>query len=87
MAARQSLRPAKIPVDIELAESVHTLQFLEPVQWHFACTRHELQQLGALLFVKAAYSAPEPLDLRRRRGVVVIFGVVLPVINIYIRKA
>ena len=74
-------------MNIELAESIHALEFLESVQWHFTRSCHELQQLRAFFLVETTYCTPEPLDLRRRCGVVLILGVVLPVVDIDVREA
>lgn len=69
-------------MDIELAESVHTLEFLEPVERNLARTTDELQELGAFFLIERPDSTPEPLYLRRRRGVVMVLRTVLPVIYI-----
>jgi hypothetical protein len=45
-----------------------------------------LQQLGLLFLVEAADSAPEPLNLWRGLLVIVVFSVVLPVIDVNVRK-
>lgn len=82
MRARQPVLIAIIAVDIEATEAVHALKFLEAVERHLAGTGDELQQLGLLFLIEGADSAPEPLDLRGRGRVVVIFGVVLPVIDV-----
>jgi len=50
-------------MDVEPAESIHTLELLEAVEWYFAGTRHELEQLGCLFLVETAHCTPEPLHL------------------------
>lgn len=50
-------------MDIEFAEPVHALEFLETIQWHLASTSNELQQLGLLFLLERSDSAPEPLNL------------------------
>lgn len=85
MRARQSLLAAVVSVDVEPAEAVHALELLETVERHLAGSGHELQQLGALFLVKGPHGPPEPLYLRRRRGVVVVLGVVLPVVHVNFR--
>jgi hypothetical protein len=74
-------------MDIELAESIHSLKFLETIERYLASTSDELQQLGAFFLVKGSYSSPEPLNLRGRGTVIVILSIILPVIHIDIRKA
>lgn len=85
MRTRQPVLVAIVPVNIELAETIHSLQLLEAVQRHFARARDKLQQLRALLLVEAPHGSPEPLNLWRTRRVVVILGVVLPIVHIDLR--
>lgn len=73
-------------MDVEFAHAVHTLQLLEAVERNLTRTGHELQQLGPLFFVEGADRTPEPLDLRRRSGVVVVLGVVFPFIHVDFRQ-
>ena len=75
-----------VPMDVEPADPVHALKLLEPVERNFTGTGDELQQLGPFFLVKRAHRTPEPLDLRRRGRIVVIFGVHLPVIHVNFRK-
>lgn len=86
MTARQTILATIITVNVELGEAIHTLKLLEAVEWDLGSTGDELQQLGLLFLVEAADSAPEPLNLWRGLLVVVVLGVVLPVIDINIRK-
>lgn len=61
---REAILVAIIAMDVESADSIHTLQLLEPVQRHLAGSGDELEQLGAFFFVERADSTPQPLDLR-----------------------
>ncbi len=74
-------------MDVEAAEAVHPFKLTEAVQRHFACTGDELQELRSLFLVEGANGTPEPLDLRRGGRVVMVFAVVLPVVNVDIRKS
>jgi len=74
-------------VNIEAANAVHALKLLEAIEWDLGCAGYELEQLGALLLVEGSNSSPEPLDLLRRRSVVMVLRVALPVIEINIRQA
>lgn len=49
---RQSFLIAIIPMDVEPAETVHTLKLAEAVERHFAGTGHKLEKLGSLFFVE-----------------------------------
>ena len=69
-------------MDIEPAEPIHALELLEAIERHLGRARDKLQQLCLFLFVEAAHRAPEPLHLRRRRRVVVVLCVVLPVVHV-----
>ena len=73
-------------MDVELGKAIHALKLLEAVEWDLGSTGDELQKLGLLFLVEAADCTPEPLDLWRGLLVVMIFGVVLPVINVDVRK-
>lgn len=86
MRAGKPVFVAIVPMDIEAAEAVHALELLEAVERNLAGTGHELQQLGLLFLVEGADRSPKPLDLRRCGRVVVVFGVVLPVVNIDLRE-
>ena len=74
-------------MDVEAVDSVHALEFLESIQRHFTRTRDELQKLGAFFLVKGSHRTPEPLDLGRRRRVVLVFRVALPVVHVNVRQA
>jgi len=52
MRARQSVLVAIIPMNIEPAETVHTLKLAETVKRHFGCTGHELQKLGTFFLIE-----------------------------------
>ena len=82
--ARQSLFVAIVTMDIEAANTVHTLQLLESVERNFRSTGDKLEQLGPLLLVEGPNSTPKPLYLLRSGSVIVILGVALPVIDINI---
>lgn len=87
MGTGKPLFVAIIPMDVELAESIHTLEFFEPIERNFAGTTDELEKFGAFLFIERSDSTPEPLDLRRGCRVVVVFGIVLPVIHVNFGQA
>jgi hypothetical protein len=80
--AWQSILITIIAMDIESAETIHTLQLLETVERNFASSGNELEKLGTLLLVVGSDCSPEPLDLWRRCGVVMILGIALPVVNV-----
>lgn len=82
MRARKAILIAIVPMDIEAAEAVHALKLLEAIERNLAGTGNELQQLSLLFLVEGADRSPEPLDLRRCCRVVVVFGVVLPVVDV-----
>lgn len=69
-------------MDIEPCKSVHAFKLFEAIQRDLGCAGDELEELGAFFLVEGAYGAPEPLDLRRCRCVVVVVGVVLPVVDV-----
>lgn len=73
-------------MNIKTTEAVHALQFLKPIQRHLAGSSHELKELSTFFLVKRADCAPEPLDLRRGSGVVVVFCVALPIIHVNFRQ-
>lgn len=73
-------------MDIKLAHSIHALQLLEAIERHLGRSSDKLQQLGTLLLVEAADGTPEPLNLRRRSRVVVVFGIVSPVVDVNLGK-
>jgi hypothetical protein len=68
-------------MDIEPTKAIHALQLPKAIKRHLTRTRNELQQLSALLLIEGSDGAPEPLDLRGRGRVVVVFGVALPVVD------
>lgn len=41
-----------VAMDAEPAEAIHTLEFLEAIEWHLAGTRDELQEFGLLFLVE-----------------------------------
>ena len=84
MRCWQSILVAIVPVNVESADAVHSLKFLEAVEWDFARAGDKLKQLRPLFFVKGSECAPEPLDLRRGWIVIVILRVALPVIYVNI---
>ena len=69
-------------MDVELAKPVHALEFFEPVERNLTRTADELQELSSFFLVERPDGTPEPLDLRRRCGVVVVLRVVPPVIHV-----
>lgn len=71
----QAISGSIVPMDLELLNPVHALQRAEALQRHFRCASDELQELGAVRLVKATQCTPEPLNLRRFRGVLVVLGV------------
>lgn len=74
-------------MDIEPAEPVHTLELAEAIQWDFAGTGHELEELSTTFLVEGSDSTPEPLDLWGRCRVIVVLGSILPVIHVDFRHA
>ena len=87
MRARKALLVAIVAVDVEPAHAVHAFQLLESVQRHLGRARHELEQLGPLFLVKRPDRAPEPLDLLRRRRVVLVLRITLPVVHVDVGQA
>jgi hypothetical protein len=81
MRAWETILVAVITVDVETANSVHTLEFLKSIERHLTSTRNELQKLGAFFLIERADSAPEPLNLGRGGRVVMILGIDLPIIH------
>lgn len=73
-------------MDVETVDAVHAFELLESIERHLASTGDKLQQLGQFFFVKRSDCSPEPLDLWRRRIVVVILSISFPIVNINIRK-
>lgn len=69
-------------MDVEPVDSVHTLEFLEAVEWYFTGSSNKLEQLGTLFLVEGTYSTPEPLDLGRRCRIVVVLSVGFPVVHL-----
>jgi hypothetical protein len=86
VTARQTILAAIVTVNVELGKAVHTLKLLEAVEWDLGSAGDELQKLGLFFLVEAADSTPEPLDLWRGLLVVVVFGVVLPVVDVNVGK-
>lgn len=86
MRARKAILAAIVTMNVESADTIHALQFLEAVQRHLGCARDELEKLGEFLLVEGPDSAPEPLDLRGAGRVVVVLGVGLPVVDVDIRQ-
>jgi hypothetical protein len=82
MTARQTVLAAIITMNVELGKAIHTLKLLEAVEWNLRSSGDELQKLGLFFLVEAADCTPEPLDLWRGLLIVVVFGVVLPVVNV-----
>lgn len=82
MRARQTVFVAVIAMDVEAVDAIHALKFLEAIERYLAGSGNELKQLGTLLLVERSHSSPEPVNLRRRRRVVVVLSVCLPVIDI-----
>ena len=82
-------QPVLVPVvtvNVETAEAIHAFQFLETIQWHFACSSHELKKLGTFFLFERANCTPEPLNLWRRCRIVVIFRIGLPIVDIDVWK-
>jgi hypothetical protein len=86
MTARQTVLAAIITMNVKLGKAIHTLKLLEAIKRHFGSSSNKLQKLGFFFFVEAADCAPEPLDLWRGLLVVVVFGVVLPVVDVDVGK-
>jgi hypothetical protein len=82
VTTRQTILAAEITMNVEFGKAIHTLKLLEAIEWNLGSTGDELQKLGLFFLVEAANSTPEPLDLWRGLLVVVVFGVVLPVIDV-----
>lgn len=87
MTTRQTILAAIITMNVKLGKAIHALEFLEAIERHLGSASDELQKLGFLFLVEAAYRAPEPLDLGRGLLVVVVFGVVLPVVDVDIGQS
>ena len=75
-----------VSMNVEATDAIHALKFLEPVQGHLTGSRDKLQQLCKLFLVKGSDGSPEPLHLRGRSRVVVVFRVASPVVNVNIGK-
>jgi hypothetical protein len=84
VTTRQTILAAEITMNVELGKAIHALKLLEAVEWNLGSAGDELQKLGLFFLVEAANSTPEPLDLWRGLLVVMVFGVVLPVIDVNI---
>lgn len=69
-------------MDVEPVDTIHTFQFFETIEGYFAGAGDELEQLGSFFLVEGPDSTPEPLDLLRRRIVVLVLRVALPVIYV-----
>ena len=87
MGTGKSVFIAIIAVNIEPAKTIHTLELSEPIEGNFARPGDKLQEFRTLFFVERADGAPKPLNLGRGRLIIVVFGVILPVVDIYVRKA
>jgi hypothetical protein len=87
VTARQTILVAVVAVNVESTKAVHALQLFEAIEWHLRCASDKLEKLCSLFLVERANSAPEPLNLRRRGGVVVVLGVVAPVLDVDIWQA
>ena len=86
MRTWQPILIAIISMNVKSAESIHALKLAKAVQWYFASASDELEELGSLFFVERTNGSPEPLDLRRRGLVVMVFCVIFPVVNVNIRQ-
>lgn len=86
MRTRKTILAAIVTMNVESADTIHALQFLEAVQGYLGCARDELKKLCEFLLVEGPDSAPEPLDLRGAGRVVVVLGVRLPVVDVDIRQ-
>jgi hypothetical protein len=73
-------------MDVETVDTVHAFELFESIERHLASTSDKLQQLGQFFLVKRSDGSPEPLDLWRRRIVVVILSVSFPVVNVNVRE-
>ena len=52
MRTRQSILVAIVPMNIEPAEPIHTLQLAKAIERHLTSISYKLQKLGSLLFVE-----------------------------------
>lgn len=50
-------------MDVESAETIHSLELAKAVERYFGCTSDKLQELGSLFLVEGADGAPKPLNL------------------------
>lgn len=73
-------------MDVETVDAVHAFELFKPIKRHLASTSDKLQQLGQFFLVKRPNCSPEPLDLWRRRIVVVILRISFPIVNINVRE-
>ena len=64
MRTWQAIFVTVVTMDVESIDSIHTLKFLEAVEWHFAGSGDELEQLRTFFFVEGTDCTPEPLNLR-----------------------
>ena len=86
MAGWKTVFATVIAVNVEPRETVHALEFFETIQGNFAGASNELQELGTFFLIERTDCPPEPLDLRRSGGVVMVLCVILPVIHVDVRK-
>lgn len=73
-------------MDVEAVDAVHAFELFKPIERYLASAGDKLQQLGQFFFVKRSNCSPEPLDLWRRRIVVVILRIGFPIVNINVRE-
>lgn len=73
-------------MDVETVDAVHAFKLFESIERHLASTGDKLQQLGQFFLVKRSDSSPEPLDLWRRRIVVVILSISFPIVDVNVRE-
>lgn len=54
MCGGQAVSGTIIPVDLELLDTVHSLQSSEALQWHFGCACNKLQEFGPVSLVEGS---------------------------------
>ena len=82
VCGRQAVLISIIAMNIEAVDAVHAFELFKSIERYLASTGDKLQQLGQFFLVKRSDSPPEPLDLWRRRIVVVILSISFPIVNI-----
>jgi hypothetical protein len=82
VGSRQTILVAVCTVNVESVDTVHALQLLEAIQRYLTRACDELKELSKLFFVERSHCAPEPLNLLRRRRVVLVLCIALPVVNV-----